>query len=444
MALPSSPSVLNLRRLSLLRGAAVVGWLFASVFAFWQLRLPLPFLPMAAVIFAWGLAAALSWAHLSRRLEIPDRLFFGQLLIDVGALSALLYMTGGATNPLTLLLLLPLISSAALLPGRYSWAIALIVMACYTALLYFYIPLPFYVHDGHDGTQEFGVHVLGMWSGFVLSAGLIASFVSRMGSTLRERDRILSEAKQRALKDERIVALGTLAAGAAHELGTPLGTISLLAEALEQEHAGTDAEFTDKIRLLKAQVARCKQTLAMLSMSAGQSHAAAGRRLALDRYLEETIRQWRALRPAAEVLVDVAGEGPAPVILAEQTLTQALFSLFNNAADAAPIVEIVARWDASRLCLEVRDQGRGVTAEAASAVGATVFSTKGPHDGLGLGLYLAYSIIHRLGGSVRLFNRAAGGACTEVLLPLERLAVTAAGDKAEGALPYAKRTITAG
>jgi two-component system sensor histidine kinase RegB len=439
---PSLPAVLNLRRFSLLRAAAIAGWIFAAAFAFWQLRLALPFAAIAAVILAWTFIAAWSWTRLRRRSEISDRVFFGQLLIDVGALGALLYMTGGATNPLTLLLLLPLIISAALLPGRYSWAIALAVMACYTLLLYAYVPLPFLEHAG---ANEFGLHVIGMWSGFVASAGLIASFVARMGSTLRERDRILADAKQRALRDERIVALGTLAAGAAHELGTPLGTIALLAETLEQERAAPDAEFGETIRLLKAQVARCKQTLAMLSMSAGQSQAAAGRRLALDRYLDETVQQWRVLRPAVELAVDIRGKEPAPVILAEQTLTQALFSLFNNAADAAPAVDIVARWDADQLALQVKDRGEGVTPEAASAAGSSVFSTKGPHEGLGLGLYLAYSIINRLGGSVRLFNRAGGGACTEVLLPLDRLAVAAAaGGPAEGAIAYASRTTAAG
>jgi two-component system sensor histidine kinase RegB len=430
--------MLNLRRLFLLRAAAIAGWLLAVGFASWKLQFASPFIHVAAVILGWIVAAAVSWTILHRRNEISDRLFFGQLLIDVFALSLLLYMTGGATNPLTLLLLLPLIISAALLPGRHSWMIALLVMLCYTALLYVYIPLP--PSLAHE--QGFGIHVLGMWGGFVLSAGLIASFVSRMGSTLRERDRVLAEAKQRALRDERIVALGTLAAGAAHELGTPLGTIALLAEALEQEHACPDDEFAEKIRLLKAQVARCKQTLAMLSMSAGQSQATGGRRLAVDRYLDEAISQWRLLRAGIEVRVSLEGESP-PVILAEQTLTQALVSLFNNAADASDVVEIAARWTDTCLRIEVRDLGHGISAEAVSAAGARVFSTKGPDKGLGLGLYLAYAIIHRLGGEVRLFNHDGGGACTQVVLPLGKLSVSDVEEGVSG-VGYADRKLVTG
>jgi len=430
--------VLNLRRLFLLRSAAIVGWLLALGFVFQQLRLALPFVPIAAVIVAWVTVTVVSWVRLSRRGEIPDRLFFAQLLIDVGAISALLYMMGGATNPLTLLLLLPLVISAAVLPRRYSWAVAFILMIFYTGLLYFYIPLPLY---GHAGQQGFSVHVVGMWLGFVASAGLIATFVSRMGSTLRERDRVLAEAKQRALRDERIVALGTLAAGAAHELGTPLGTIALLAEALEQEHGSADPEFAAKIRMIKAQVSRCKQSLATLTVSAGHLQAASGHRLALDRYLEQTIRQWHATRPGVDVTTDARGEVAAPIIVAEQTLTQALFSILNNAADASSVVEIAARWNASHLVVEVRDRGHGIAPEAISAAGRSVFSTKAPHHGLGLGLYLAYSVIDRLNGDVRLFNREGGGACTQITLPLDGLEVPSESSQP---IAYADRIVTAG
>jgi two-component system, sensor histidine kinase RegB len=439
MTSSSTTAVLNLRRLLLLRGIAITGWLAALYFILTSLELELLLVPIAVVISSWILVSLATWWWLRDMEEIPDPVFFSQLVIDILLLTALLYFTGGSTNPLTLLFLLPLTISAALLPGRYTWIIALLTVACYTVLLYVFIPLPFSAH-AHE--QEFNFHIIGMWSGFVLSAGLIATFVARMGHALRERDRMLACSRERNLRDERIVALGTLAAGAAHELGTPLGTIGLLAGEIEEEYAQTDPELVARARILKQQIRRCKQTLAMLSMSAGQSQAAAGRCRRLDDWLDALLCQWRELRPGVIVTAGIGGDGPAPEIIAEQTLSHALTSILNNAADASHEgVEVVARWDAEYLYFEVCDRGAGLAPATLSAAGRTIFSTKGPDEGLGLGLYLAYSVIERLHGRVRLFNREGGGACTRVELPLAGLRVVR---PAPGAAPiHADDTVDA-
>jgi two-component system sensor histidine kinase RegB len=425
-----SLSALNMKRLLLLRAGAVIGWVLALMFAGWQLGVSLPFIAMSALIAGWCIVSLVSWVRLRDREDIEDRIFVFQLLLDVAMLGLLLYLSGGSTNPLTLLLLLPLIVSAALLPGVYSWIIAAAIIACYTLLLYRYVPLPVPEHE--HGVHDFELHVTGMWLGFVLSAGLIVAFVARMGSTLRERDRLLSESKQRALRDERIVALGALAAGAAHELGTPLGTISLIAEELSLDHED-DQHLQERLGLLREQVSRCKHTLAMLSLSAGQSQAASGHRLPVDEYLRDVLERWRNLRPATRVQADLAGDLPAPVIVAEQTLSQAIISILNNAADASPErIEFKARWDWERLTLEVCDYGTGLAPAALSAAGKRVFSTKPPGEGLGLGLYLAYSVVDRLGGEMLLFNREEGGACTWLTLPLKQLLVQEEKDAPEG------------
>lgn len=428
--LPGSLPALNLRRLLLVRAGAIAGWALALAFLAWRLDLRLPYAGMLALLAAWVAVSAATWLRLRRREEVPDGVFFVQLLLDIGILTLLLYLSGGSTNPLTLLLLLPLVVSAALLPGSYSWMLAGATALCYTLLLYTYVPLPLpAIADhgaGHDRVgSDFDLHVIGMWLGFVLSAALIAGFVGRMGNTLRERDRLLAESKQRALRDERIVALGALAAGAAHELGTPLGTIALLGEEIEAEHAQADPELAEKLRVLREQVERCKRTLAMLSLSAGQSQAASGQRLAIDDYLYVTVERWRGLRPGVQASYDLQGEMPAPVIVAEHTLSQAILSIFNNAADAArDRVEIRARWTRSSLVLEVCDNGQGLAPAVLDAAGKAVFSTKRPGEGLGLGLYLAYAVVDRLGGEILLFNREEGGACTRMTLPLSQLLVT--------------------
>lgn len=422
LTLPAQSSLLNLRRLLLLRSVAIAGWLAAVVMAAYGLDSGEFLLPVGVVIAVWSAYNAAGWRRLGTARDVTHGEFFTQLLADVAALTVLLYFTGGSTNPFTMLYLLPLTVAAAVLPGRYTGSLAIVTVLCYTLLLFYYVPLPLTVNAGRE---EFGLHVLGMWSGFVLSAGLIAYFVVKMGATLRERDRILAQARENALRDERLVALGTLAAGAAHELATPLGTMAVLARELEREY-GDSADLAHGLRTLREQVNRCKGVLSVLSASAGQVRAESGQRLPLDQYLERIVAEWRRIRPAAAVQCRWSGEGPVPAVVAERTLSQAITNVFNNAADASPhSVEIAARWDADQWVIEVYDRGAGLSDAVSARAGKSIFTTKQEGQGLGLGLFLAHSTIARFGGSVHLFNREDGGACTRIALPLTRLSATA-------------------
>jgi len=422
LTLPVQSSLLNLRRLLLLRSVAIGGWLVAVIMASYGLETEEFLLPVGMVIAVWSALNMASWRRLGAARDVTHGEFFSQLLVDVAALTVLLYFTGGSTNPFTMLYLLPLTVAAAVLPGRFTGSLAVITVVCYTLLLFYYVPLPLMVNAGR---QEFGLHVLGMWSGFVLSASLIAYFVVKMGGTLRERDRILAKARENALRDERLVALGTLAAGAAHELGTPLGTMAVLTKELEHEY-GASADLAGRLRTLRDQIDRCKDVLSVLSASAGQVRAESGQRLPLDQYLEHIVTEWRRSRPAVTVQCHWAGEGPAPSLVAERTLTQAITNVLNNAADASPdSVEIIARWDTLQWVIEVYDRGEGLSDAASARAGKSIFTTKQEGQGLGLGLFLAHSTIGRFGGSVHLFNRDGGGACTRIVLPLTQLSAAA-------------------
>lgn len=419
----ATASLNNMRRLLLLRAAAIAGWLGALLFVSVGLQVEIAHVAVSGILVLWAMAAAAAWVRFERQGAVSDFEFFLQLMIDVAMLSALLFFTGGSTNPLTLLLLLPLTVAAAMLPGAYPWIVATVTVACYAALLFMYVPLPAIEQPaGH----ELRVHVLGMWSGFVLIATLIATFVANMGRTLRDREAVIADAREQAMRDEKIVALGALAAGAAHELGTPLGTIAVLAKEMEHDLAGSQPELADRLRVMRDQVARCKSVLATLSLSAGQCQAGSGRAVPVDRYLDDMVRQWTTMRPTVRVAYESRGIAPAPVIVAEQTLAQALTSIFNNAADASNEVEIVTDWNRTTLEVEVKDRGRGFTPDARSAAGRMGFTTKPPEKGLGLGLYLTYSVINRLGGEVSLYNREGGGGCTRVVLPLAALLGSAA------------------
>ncbi len=411
---------LNMRRLLVLRGVAIGSWLLTLLLVTFTLHLQSAIWPLLLILALWsGLSLWTGW-HIKKMEAIADSRFFIQLILDVAILTLLLYFSGGSTNPFTLMFLLPLVVAASVLSMRYIWSIALLTIAAYSFLLFNYQP---FIPLEHHTTEHFNIHIIGMWWGFVISAALIATFAAKMGHTLRERDHILAETKEKSLRDEQLVTLGSLAAGAAHELGTPLGTITILASELEHQYA-EDKALSEQLSTLRSQVQRCKETLSTLSASAGQLQAASGKSLPLDEYLDEIIRQWQQMRPGISLLISLKGEQPPPLLIAEQTLTQALINIFNNAADAsAHDIEITAQWHENLLQLTVLDRGAGIDDETNARAGRSIFTTKEGDQGMGLGLFLAYSVIHRLGGEIELTNREGGGACTAVTLPLQKLLI---------------------
>lgn len=411
----SSSAAINLRRLLAVRAITVAGLVLTLWFAVVRLGMALPAMTLLLVMAVMvGLSLATLW-RLGWSRPVGEGEMFVQLLADVAALTAVLYYTGGSTNPFVTLYLLPLAMTAAALPGALVWWMAAITVACYTLLLAWHVPLP---HAEHAHGAEFGIHVAGMWLGFLLSAGLIAAFASRMSSTLRERDRMLAAMREAELRNERVLALGTLAAGAAHELGTPLATMAVLAKDFEPGR-GIDA---DRLGILRDQIARCKEILSSLSAAAGQVRAEAGASRPLDAWLTEIVARWRSTRPGVVAGLQLDGAGPAPRIVSEQTLAQAITNILNNAADASPLqVEIAGRWSADELVLDIADRGPGLAPELAGHAGQSIFTTKS--EGLGLGLFLAYTTLSRLGGDVRLMNRDGGGVICRLTLPLAALKV---------------------
>lgn len=414
--LSQSPLSKNLQRLFLLRNIAIAAQCLTFALVYWTIDIVIPWTQMIAVVTLLALLNLLTWIRLHRNWPVSHLEFFLQLQIDVLALSTLLYFSGGSTNPFISLFLLPMTIAAATLPWRYTWTMAIITIACYTLLLFNYVPLP---HDHNKHLIEFALHVSGMWLAFVLSTVIIAWFVVRMSSSIRERDQDLAKAREQALRNEQIIALGTLAAGAAHELGTPLSTMAVVAGELQQEYT-QDAEFQNNIHILRDQIAHCKQTLTQLLAKAGQARAEHGSELPVDVFLNQILDKWKLIRPSVKFTYQSTGDLPAPKIMDNQLLSQSLLNLLNNAADASSeCIEIKSHWDNNlELKLEINDDGKGLSAEVMQRAGEAFFSTKAPGQGFGIGLFLANANIERFGGSVRLFNLEGGGACTQVVLPL--------------------------
>lgn len=406
----------NLKRLFVLRWIALAATVGVIGMAKVMAGIELPVLPLTLVIGAGVVVNAWTGLRLRSARPVMDPELFLQLLADVAVLTGVMYFTGGWANSFVTLFLLPLMIAATLLPARYAWAMAAITFGCYTLLGFFFVPLP----HVHHGDSEFGLHVIGMWVSFALSAGVIAYFVVRMAQSLRSRDQELAIARESALRDSQVLAMGTLAAGAAHQLGTPLATMAVVIRDLERSH-GAEPMLTEDLRLLRTQIDHCKRIISDIAASAGAQRAEGGTDQPLDEYLTRAIEGWRALRPGVDVRCEWDGPRPAPRIVNELTLGHTLVSLLDNAADESPEgIEMVGSWTARSLSLEIRDRGKGVPPEIARAAGRAAMSTKA--DGHGVGLMIATAAIERFGGRVTLMNRPGGGACTRLELPLDAIA----------------------
>lgn len=407
----------NLRRLFLLRNIVIAGQVLAIAAAVKLLDTPLALVPMGAVIAALIALNLRTWTRLRQDGPVGDAELFFELLADVACLTALLYLSGGSTNPFVSLYLLPLTIAAAALPARHAWSMAGLTVTCYTLLLFFFQPLG---HDQSMHSNAFNLHILGMWITFLVSAVLIASFVTTMSASIRVRDRELAAARERALRDEQVLALGTFAAGAAHELGTPLATIAVLSRELENDHSTVPGLGKD-LQLLRTQVDNCKRIITGLTTAAGQARAEHASRQNVRTFLDDVLGKWALLRPQVKLAVTWNGVGAVPDIIGEETISQTLINILNNAADASPQeVEIEGSWNTTALTIEVRDRGPGIIEEISAQAGRKPVSTKSA--GRGIGLFLANATVERLGGRVALFNRDGGGGCTRVTIPLANLA----------------------
>lgn len=410
----------HLRGLVLLRGISILVQCTVLAMVYHLLDIKLAWLPLLATVATLSLINILSWLRLRAAYPVSNLELFTQLSIDVLALSVLLYFSGGSTNPFISFFILPLIIAAATLTRGYTWAMAALTTSCYSLLMKFYVALPMsggeHEHMQHSmqSGDIFSMHVIGMWLGFVISAIVVAYFVVKMAQTVRERDETLARIREETLRNERIVELGMQAAGAAHEMGSPLSTMLVVIGELQHE---TDAlpEWKNSLSLLEGQVRGCKSILDKLLANAQENETKSTH--SIDQFLDDTLDEWQLLRPTARYQFNAEGTQPAPQLRIDPSLRAALMNLLNNAADASPEnIDIHARWNSENFTLEIHDHGTGLTPAAAARVGTAFFTTK--EGGRGLGLFLANATLERLGGRVRLFNRFSGGATTEVTLPL--------------------------
>ena len=408
----------NLRRLVAIRYIALGGQISALLLFTWIMPLGLPVIPLTVIISLFGAVNGFTHWRVLHGDPISDAEFCGQLLLDILALSLLLYFSGGATNPFVSYFLVPIIIGGIILPRRLMWVVTGTAITAYSLLFFIHLPLTAIAPHTNAGHSSWGMslHVAGMWFNFFISALLIIYFVVRMAEALRQQQQELDDQRQQQLENEQLLAIATVAAGTAHELGTPLNTIKLLVEELIAEPGETEIR-TDNLRTIDLQIELCRDTLRGLTgLASDIVQPVTPTRV--SRYVDDLLDTWQLLRPEIDATFDIAPPSLQVSAKFHPVIRQALFNLFNNAADASPDqLEIAISWDQELLTIIIRDHGDGLTTEQLAAIGQPMPSDK--PGGLGLGLYLTNSSLSRHGGQVVLANAQDGGLITTVTLKLE-------------------------
>jgi two-component system sensor histidine kinase RegB len=412
----------NLAQLVQLRWIAAVGQLSTIAFVENGLNIDLPLVPMGGVVAVFVAVNVLCLVRLRWPREVTNHELLAGLAFDVLVLTALLYLSGGATNPFTSLYLLQVILSAVLLEAWAVWAMVAVTMLCFAGLMMAYRPLLL----PPDGGDLFALYIRGAAVGFGLDAVLLVVFISRINANLRARDTRLAALRQRAAEEDHIVRMGLLASGAAHELGTPLATLDvILGDWRRMPKLAGDAELAAEIEEMRAEVARCKAIVTGVLVSAGEARGEAAGVSGVKAYLNGTFEEWRRRRRPRKALYrdELAAD---PAIVADGALKQAIGNLLDNAYDASPQgVWMAARLEDDELRVRIADSGPGFSPQMLADIGKPYRSTKGRLGG-GLGLFLVVNVVRKLGGRVEARNREAGGAEVILSVPLSALAIEAA------------------
>lgn len=346
-----------------------------------------------------------------RFTSVKVGLYLCLVWVSILLLGWFLFESGGHTNPVISLLLIPLAFSAALMGWQSTGVIAATVLLLYTLLTQYYVPLT--VHDHHSG-HFMQLHLIGMWFTFALSVLLVVSLVLPLAVSGRRQQALISQQREQMLQDEKLVTLATFAASAAHKLGTPLSTLSVLTEDLKEELAER-GEWQQEAELMAQQIAVCKNTLHELMNRADKLRNNAREPVQAAELMIQLREQFNLLYPLRTLRVK-DNSSRDDQVAADDTLLQALLNLLDNAARvsaADPELEVDVKDE--QLRFRIRDYGPGVPEVIKKQIGEPFVTSRG--DGLGLGLFLSHATINRLGGTISLIS-SENGTVMEVKLPL--------------------------
>lgn len=389
-----------LEQLFWLRCLAISSQTVTVLLVHFVLMVHLPLGPMFAIIITELAISLATRRHASQRISASETEITLHLIVDVFLLAGLLYYSGGFTNPFVSFLLFYIALSAVLLSAKQCFSIALLTIILYTLLVMFYIPL---IPRGGQFVDVFDLHLSGMWVNYILSALLMASFVTGLAKIARDRSDKLARAREKMLQNEHLLLMGTLSAGVAHEINTPLSSIKMLLG--EMENSSTDDPWVlEQIPVLRKQTDICISRIKELTETIKNQHETERNQPDLKQFTDNLIRRWSAMRPEIGLQTDI-DTYQGSLIRSSGILMQVIINLLNNAADASlengknKVVFSVSN-TSSGITFQIDDFGKGFTQQQLEQAGKLVNSSK--THGLGVGLMLSHATLDLLGGTLLL------------------------------------------
>ena len=407
-----------------LRWGAVAGQTAMILVAGLVLHLTLPLLPLFffAGVTALSNVGLTLWSR--RREPTSDVIVSVVIACDTLLLTGLLYFAGGLANPFSVLYLVHVTLAALVLGKRWACGIVGLSGAAFAFLSYWHAPV--------SGMENLPAHA--HWLGFIVAASSIGYFVAQVSVALRQREEELDKAHRQAARNEKLASLTSLAAGAAHELGTPLGTIAVTSNELERAliALGVPAELTEDARLIRDQVRRCRDIVIQMSARAGEAIGEAPEPVAMDHVVETVLD--RIPRRRAIIVRDLT-DHRAAIALPFRGVVEVVANLLRNALDAStstPSVQLTVESARSAVRFVVEDKGAGIAEDVLARIGEPFFTTKEPGKGMGLGLFLAQTFADRWGGCLSITSALGHGTRVVLELPLGSASGPGSGSRLAG------------
>jgi two-component system sensor histidine kinase RegB len=400
-ALVGQTWLVRLRSLLVAGGAVLI--VAAARFGGWELSTPLVWLLLAAMLVS-NLALS-GWLRSGRVVAVAA--LAAVLVFDIAVLTWVLALTGGAANPFSSAFLIPIAVGALLLSPAWAFVVVIAAIGAYSGLYWFGDP-----HAGHD-LDSMNLHLLGMWIAFVLVGPMMAYAVTRLRQAIAVAEERLAESLERQSRSEKLAALATLSAGAAHELATPLGTIAVVARELERREG--DPDLRADACLIREEIDRCSEILSQLAVDVGAGMAEAVESTRVGDIVSDLDLSSAPIRLEAtpELLTRC-------IVVPRRLCARALKGLLKNAHQASRDGQPVGlRIDAlpDHLRIEISDRGNGMDEEVQRRAGEPFFTTKPPGQGMGLGLFFARSLFEQLGGALQIESESGRGTRVTVEIP---------------------------
>ncbi len=420
-----------------LRWVAVAGQLLTMVVVVWGLKIALPVWGLLSLIGVTALSNTgytlwLRWLA-QRGLDRADRLPTDQvvsalMLVDILVLTGMLYLSAGMANPFALFYFVNIAVAGAIIAPTWAWGVWLTTVACVMLLLVRSQPIvqldsASLLAASPEGVGSWTIPKIGFFVSFATCSGVITYFITILTGELKQREQALKDAEDARIRNRQLEALTTLAAGAAHELASPLSTIAVVAKELSRalEKQKLPEVVSRDVALIRSELDRCRQILDRMTSTAGEAAGEKLQTIAIEEFLAETLL---GLREPERVITEVTPEArELSNLLPVQAAAQAIRNLLQNALDASPTgsrVRLLAEPNDKGWKISVVDQGTGMTGEILERIGEPFFTTKEPGRGMGLGLHLTQNVIRRLDGNLTFDSRPGQGTTATVILPTLR------------------------